>query len=58
MWIFAGCCVIAYVLWFQLSKIGRVLAVIGIVFERTGNRAAERAGLPPVITPDDVHELR
>ena len=57
MWIFAGCCVIALVLWNELSRIGRVLQLIAIIFERTGNRAAERAGESPVLTPEDLSDL-
>lgn len=43
-----------YSVWMELRRISRVLAGIGLILERVGNRAADRLGDPPVLTPDDA----
>lgn len=57
MWTFLGLCVIAYVVWAELRRISRILGGLCLIFERLGNRAAERQGDPPVLTPEDVKEF-
>lgn len=52
MWTFAGLLVVAYVLHRWLRMIARALVGTLGIHEAALNRAAERAGLPPV--SDDV----
>lgn len=54
MWTFAGLLVIAWVLWYWLRKIARVLASTGAVQEAAANRAAVGRGERPVSDDVDV----